>query len=288
MEQLIWTLQSLDLVSVIDILLIAFLLFGVSFFFRGTQAVPLLRGTILVVTVIVFLSTIPNLVAFRWLSSSIITGAVVVIPIIFQPEIRRAMERLGRAGFLANRQPTLSEYEYIIDNICTAAGKLAERNHGALIVIERNDPLDDFIETGIKLYSDITPQLMLTIFYPKTELHDGAIILRDGKIACAAAVLPLSAAHGLAKRKIGTRHRAGLGMSEISDAIVVIVSEETGQISVANHGRMIRRLDENRLATILKTFYADETDNQKQGSWWQGILNFFMSTPQEDEKEKAA
>jgi diadenylate cyclase len=260
--ELIWTLQSFDFVALLDVLLIAALLFGLSFLFRGTQAVPVLRGTILVVIVIIFLSSIPNLVAFRWLSTSIITGAAVVIPIIFQPEIRRAMERLGRAG-VNFRGHALTEHEQVIADICTAAGKLSERKHGALIVMERGDPLDEFINTGIALNSELSPQLLLTIFYPKTELHDGAVILRGNQIACAAAVLPLSAAHGLAQRKVGTRHRASMGMSEISDAIVVVVSEESGQIAVANNGRLIRHLDSNRLATILKTFFVQSNEEAK-------------------------
>ena len=221
-QQLIWTLQSFDFYALLDVLLIATMLFGVSFLFRGTQAVPVLRGTVLVVVFIIFLSAIPNLVAFRWLSASIITGAAVAVPIIFQPEIRRAMERLGRAG-VGFRQPYVSEHKRIIDDICTTAGRLAERRHGALIVIERSDPLDEFIETGIRVDSEISPQLLLTIFYPKTELHDGAVILRENRIVSAASVLPLSAAHGLAQRKGGTRHRARMGMTQISDAIFVFV-----------------------------------------------------------------
>lgn len=269
--ELLWTLQSLDWLALLDILLIAALLFGLSFLFRGTQAVPLLRGTILVLVIITFLSTIPNLIAFRWISGSIITGAAVALPIIFQPELRRMMERLGRAGFGFRQRST--QREQVINDISTAAGRLSERRHGALIVLERTDPLDEFIETGIPLDSAISPQLLLTVFYPKTELHDGAVIIRDSKIAAAAAVLPLSAAHGLAQRKVGTRHRAGLGMTEISDAIVVIVSEETGQISVANGGRMIRRLDSNRLATILKAFYSDsEAEEQNLLTMLRGQL----------------
>ena len=260
--ELIWTLQSFNLAALLDVLLIAALLFALSFLFRGTQAVPVLRGTTLVVILIIFLSSIPNLIAFRWLSTSIITGAAVVIPIIFQPEIRRAMERLGRAG-VSFRANSMTDYERVIADICTAAERLSERRHGALIVMERNDPLDDFVNTGIALNSELSPQLLLTIFYPKTELHDGAVILRGKQIACAAAVLPLTAAHGLAKRKVGTRHRASMGMSEISDAIVVVVSEETGQIAVANGGRLIRRLDSSRLATILKTFFVEDDEETR-------------------------
>ncbi|MFP4322606.1 MAG: diadenylate cyclase, partial [Anaerolineales bacterium] len=119
---------------------------------------------------------------------------------------------------------------------------------------------EEFMNSGIRLNSELSPQLLLTIFFPKTELHDGAVILRGDRLVAAAAVLPLSAAHGLTQRKLGTRHRASMGMTEISDAIVVVVSEETGQISVANNGRLIRRLDTTRLATILQTFYADTQD----------------------------
>jgi len=280
--ELIWTLQSFDFVALLDVLLIAALLFGLSFLFRGTQAVPVLRGTILVVIFIIFLSSIPNLVAFRWLSTSIITGAAVVIPIIFQPEIRRAMERLGRAG-VNFRGHTLTEYEQVIDDICAAAGKLSERKHGALIVMERGDPLDEFINTGIALNSELSPQLLLTIFYPKTELHDGAVILRGNQISCAAAVLPLSAAHGLAKRKVGTRHRASMGMSEISDAIVVVVSEESGQIAVANNGRLIRHLDSNRLATILKTYFVQSDEETRSPR--EIVVEFIRNFRKPDDKE---
>lgn len=264
--ELIWTLQSLNLVALLDILLIAAVLFGLSFVLRGTQAVPVMRGMIVVVILMTFLSSIPNLVAFRWLTSVIITGAAVAIPVIFQPEIRRGMERIGRAGFnLRNRYS--SEIDILIEQVSTTAGKLSERRHGALIVLERTDPLDEFIETGIRLESNISPQLLLTIFYPKTELHDGAVIVRENRICSAAAVLPLSAAHGLAQRKVGTRHRAAIGISEISDAIVVVVSEETGQISVANGGRMIRRLDSTRLQTILKAFYTSEVEPEEKSVW---------------------
>lgn len=276
MEQLIWTLQSLNLYSIVDIALIAGVLFGLSFLFRGTQAVPVLRGTVIVLILILFLSSIPNLIAFRWLSSSIVTGAAVAIPIIFQPEIRRAMERLGRAGLINFRQSSVTDYERLIDNLCLAAEKLSERRHGALIVLERQDPLDEFIETGIPINSDVSPQLLLTIFFPKTELHDGAVILRGDRIACAAAVLPLTAAHGLAQRKVGTRHRAGLGMSEVADSVVVIVSEETGQISIASGGKIIRRLDLARLKSNLMTFYSDYLPAETTSTWaktlWEGFL----------------
>jgi len=238
--ELIWTLQSFNLYALIDVLLVASIFFGLSFLFRGTQAVPAL----------------PNLVVFRWLSTSILTGAAVAIPLIFHPEIRRAMERLGRAGRFF-RPSYLSDQQKLILGLTALIVRLSARRHGALIVLERSTPLDEFIETGVPLHADFSPQLLLTIFYPKTELHDGAVILRGGCVMSAAAVLPLAAAHDLSKRKIGTRHRAAIGLTEITDAIVLVVSEETGAISLATDGQLQRGLDEKRLLNLLQTLYAD-------------------------------
>jgi len=194
---------------------------------------------------------------------------VVALPVIFQPELRRALERVGRAGIstLFRRVPAFSEDEQVIEAICAAAARLSERRHGALIVLERGDPLDEFIATGVPLDSLVSPQLLLTVFWPKTELHDGAVIIREGRVVSAASVLPLSSGRQLTDRKLGTRHRAGLGISEVSDALCVIVSEETGRISVANHGRMIRRLDANRLRTILSAFYVSAHPQETSWPW---------------------
>jgi diadenylate cyclase len=208
------------------------------------------------------LSSVLNLVAFNWVLRNILTATAIGIPVIFQPELRRAFERLGRAS-IAFRQ-NVPRREAVIANICEAVGRLSERRHGALIVLERRDNLEEFINTGIILESVITPQLLLTVFWPKTELHDGAVIIRNDRIVAAACVLPLSSGRSMGERKMGTRHRASLGMSEVSDAVVVTVSEETGQISVSNRGRMIRRLDAQRLATILDTFYVGETDSSAE------------------------
>jgi diadenylate cyclase len=257
---LVWTIQSIDSRAVIDILLVALLIFAGSFLVRGTQTLLVLRGIIVVIVVIGLLSSILNLVAFNWVLRGIITMTTVAIPIIFQPELRRAFERLGRASF-GFRQNSITQREMVVNVIAQAAGRLSERRHGALIVLERQNRLDEFINTGVSLDSEITPQLLLTVFWPKTELHDGAVIVRGDRVMAAACVLPLSSGRNLGDRKLGTRHRASLGMSEVSDAIVVTVSEETGQISVSNGGRMIRRLDANRLTTILLTFYGANTED---------------------------
>jgi diadenylate cyclase len=256
--RLLWTLETFSWRDVPDVLTVAAIIFAATLFLRGTQAIPLLRGTILVFLITAFFATVLDWVAFRWLLNNVITAAAVAIPIIFQPELRRALERVGRAGFktLFSRSPAFTENEQVIEAICAAASRLSERRHGALIVLERNDLLDEFINTGVPLDCLVSPQLFLTVFWPKTELHDGAAIIRSGKVASAASVLPLSSGRSLTDRKLGTRHRAGLGISEVSDALCVIVSEETGRISVANRGRMIRRLDANRLRTILTAFYT--------------------------------
>lgn len=261
MEQLIWTLDNLaSPSSIIDILLVGLLFFGLSFFIRGTQAVALMRGLIFVLAVVVIIANIFPLLALRWLLSNLLTVLAISIPVLFQPELRRALERLGRAGLLVGRQGAPDDLRVrIIADVCQAAERLSERRHGALIVLQRNSDLEEYIRTGILLDSDVSPQLFLTIFWPKTELHDGAVIInRDGKIASAASVLPLTSSRNLPNPKLGTRHRAALGISEVSDAITIVVSEETGRISITSGGRMFMRLDSQRLHTILTAFYGPE------------------------------
>jgi diadenylate cyclase len=257
--ELCWVFEAnFTAASILDIFVVALIFFGVSLLFRGTQAVPLLRGLlILLVIVALAVSTLP-FPAFRWLFGNIVTITTVAIPIIFQPELRRALERLGRAGWLfSNRNTDGSARLKVIESIGQATARLSERRQGALIVLERETPLQEYIDTGVPMDSEMSPQLLLTIFYPKTELHDGAVIVRNNQIAAAACVLPLSSGRQLTDRKLGTRHRAALGISEVSDAVCVVVSEETGQISVTNGGRMIRRLDSSRLQTILTAFYGE-------------------------------
>jgi diadenylate cyclase len=257
--ELLWALDNLTFKSLLDIFLVAFVFFGASFFFRGTQAIALLRGILLIVGSMLIVSSAFDLLALRWLLENMILVLGIAIPVIFQPEIRRALEQLGRAGVLLNRGAPDNLRARIIDEVCQAAEKLSERRHGALIVLERNSNLQEYIRTGIPLNSDVTAQLLLTIFWPKTELHDGAAIIdAEGHMASAASVLPLTASRNLPDPKLGTRHRAALGISEVSDAVCVVVSEETGKISITNGGRIIPRLDSKRLRTILDAFYGAE------------------------------
>lgn len=256
MDALVWVFDNLTFKAVVDILLVGLLFFTLSFFIRGTQAVALLRS-IVVVVITVIIAILLELNALNWLVRTSLPVLAFTIPVIFQPELRRGLERLGRAGlFLNNRQTAASRRAEIIDEICEAAEKLSERRHGGLIVLQRNSSLDEYIRTGIALDSEVSSEILLTIFWPKTELHDGAAIINTrGRIASAASVLPLSSSRNLPNRNLGTRHRAALGISEVSDAITIVISEETGRISITDGGRMIPRLDARRLYTILNAIY---------------------------------
>ncbi|MBZ0299007.1 MAG: diadenylate cyclase CdaA [Anaerolineae bacterium] len=257
MDALVWVLESLSTKAIADILVVALLFFGLSFFIRGTQAVALLRS-ILVVVGVVIIANLMGLDALSWLVRTSLPVLAFTIPVIFQPELRRGLERLGRAGFFLNsRRTESSRREEVINEICEASEKLSERRHGGLIVLQRNSSLEEYIRTGIPLDSEVTSEILLTIFWPKTELHDGAAIINTrGRIASAASVLPLSSSRNLPNRNLGTRHRAALGISEVSDAITIVVSEETGRISITDGGRMIPRLDARRLHTILSAIYS--------------------------------
>ena len=257
MSDLLWTLRQLDVRAVIDILLVALIFWGLLRLIQGTQAVQLLRGVILVVLFAALLTSILRLTAFSWLMSKAVPALLLAVPVIFQPELRRALERLGRAGAFPALQGAEPVAKQVIRDVVLASGLLAERRHGALVVLERNTGLDEYVDTGVRLGAALTPELLLTLFYPNTALHDGAVIVRQGQVIAAGCVLPLSTGTSM-DYLLGTRHRAGIGLSEQTDAVVVIISEETGIISVAYNGRVIRRLDENRLTKILEALFQSE------------------------------
>jgi diadenylate cyclase len=267
-SNLLFIFQRLDWLGVIDILLVTFVFFGVLYLVRGTQAMILLRGIILVLVLITLITSVANLPAFSWLVRTALPAMVFVIPVIFAPEIRRALERIGRAGtfFRASNKNEGEEMQQTIQAVVAAAARLSARQHGALIILERFDNLDDYIRSGVMLRSDVTPEMLLQIFYPNTPLHDGAVIIRGKKIIAATCVMPLSASGILAhspEQQMGLRHRAALGISEVTDAIAVVVSEQTGTISIAHAGRIIRRLDVERLENILIAFYSPDKGREQ-------------------------
>jgi len=260
-NDIIFIFQRLNWLSVIDVLLVTIILFSVLYLVRDTQAMLLLRGVILIIIIVAILTSLANLPAFSWLVMTVLPGLVFAIPVIFAPEIRRALERIGRAGTFIRTagKDNADVMKKTIRAIASAAARLSARQHGALIIIERFDSMDDYLRTGITMEASVSSELLIQIFYPNTPLHDGAAIISKSKIVAAACVMPLSSTGILAnnpERKMGLRHRAALGISEISDAIAVVVSEETGDISVSHAGRMIRHLDTERLENVLDAFFT--------------------------------
>lgn len=257
-NNLLFILERLDPLAIVDIILVTMIFFGILLMLRGTQAMVLLRGILLLVALIGLLNSLEVLPAFSWLINTTLPALLLAIPVIFAPEIRRALERLGRAGELLPTSSTSGESDGTIAGVVNAAVRLADRKHGALIVLQRLDSLEEYVRTGVPLNARVTPDLLLQIFYPNTPLHDGAVIISGSKLIAASCVMPLSASGVLTRspeRRMGLRHRAALGISEVSDAVAVVVSEETGIISVVHGGRMIRRLDAERLENILQAFY---------------------------------
>ncbi len=255
MNNLLWYLQRLTWTDILDILLVAFILFLALYLMRGTRAVPLLRGVVTLIIAITILTNLVRLRAFGWLTQQALPALLVAIPVIFQQELRHALERLGRAGAMIGRASgNRAVVEQTLGATVQACLLLANQRHGALIVLERETGLQEFAESGVFLDAAITPELLVAIFDPHTVLHDGAVIVRRGRILAAACVLPLSTAF-LADRQLGLRHRAALGITEESDAIAVVVSEERGSISIAHNGRIIRNLDAKRLEAVLQALF---------------------------------
>lgn len=251
MANFFWILSKLDLRNVIDILLVAAVIYGVLLMLQGTQAVQLLRGVIFLAIIVSLFGSIAQLTAFNWLLKSSGQALLVVAAIILQPELRRALDRLGRAGGWALWSQREVQVEQVIREIASACKALSERRHGAIIVIERETGLQDHIETGVQIDSLVVEPLLLTVFYPNTALHDGAVIIRGNRVVAAACVLPLAETI-ISDTHLGTRHRAAVGITEQTDAIAIVVSEETGIISMARNGRMVRYLDERRLIALLQ------------------------------------
>ena len=286
LNNILFIFERLNWLSVLDILLVTLIFFVVLYSLRDTQAMVLLRGVIFLVVALILLTTLVELPAFSWLVQSALPALLLAIPVIFAPEIRRALERLGRAGTVTIIQPTNGatdeETQKAIRAVVEAAARLSARQHGALIVVQRMDSLEQYIETGVQMRAHVTPELLLQIFYPDTPLHDGAVVVSRGRIVAAACVMPLSASGILNRspeRQMGLRHRAALGISEISDAIAVVVSEQSGSISIAHAGRMIRRIDPERLENILAAFFRNET-TMPQRAW---LRRFFPNIRRKDE-----
>lgn len=254
-QDVLTLLGRLDVWAVVDILLVTLIFYTVLRLFQGTQAVTLVRG-LLIVSVVMFVVTnfVEGLTAFRWLVRSSLPAILVALPVIFQPELRRMLERLGRTAPLLARPVEIDAVDELIDTLVSATMRLSAHRFGAIIVLEGTVGLEEYVETGTRIDGLVSERLLLAIFYPNAALHDGAVIIRGNRIVAAACVLPLSPRP--LEAHLGTRHRAGLGVTEQGDALAIIVSEETGTISVARYGRLVRRLDDKRLRRVLQNFYA--------------------------------
>ena len=238
--------------SIIDIFIIAAIVYTALLLARGTTAVNLMRGIVLLLAVAFLLVRLFELTVLEWLVRNSFPALLIAIPIIFQPEIRRFLERVGRTGLLG--RALLPGYESVLDAIVETAERFSERRRGALIVLERETGLEDYAGSGVRLDAVPSVELLEGIFYPNSPMHDGAVILRGDRVLAAGCTLPLSERQD--RRYPGTRHRAALGISERTDAVSVVVSEETGVISVATSGRMISRLDGARLRAILRSLLS--------------------------------
>ncbi|MEE8421185.1 MAG: diadenylate cyclase CdaA [Dehalococcoidia bacterium] len=248
-------LQRLDAAAVLDILIISLSIYWLLLLIRGTAAMTVLRGAGVLLAASFLLSRVLDLQVLSFILRSSLAGVVIAMAIIFQPEIRRALERVGRTGFRSMLRR--EEHRHAVDRVLRAATRLARQGYGALIVLERDTGLQDVIDTGIPLRAEISVELLTGIFVPGAPLHDGAVIVRGNTVVAASCTLTLSESRLPAE--YGMRHRAALGITESTDAVVVIVSEEHGEISLASNGRMVTELDEERLSRQLyRLFGLDE------------------------------
>lgn len=241
----------------IDILLIAAIFYQLALLIKGTRSFRIVLG-VAILFFPIFISPWLKLNAINWILTKILPVGIIALVVIFQPELRKMLAALGRGGGLLGREFYLFKEEAIrktTDEIKKAVEKLAEKRYGALIVLERGARLDEFIATGIRIQSTVVAELLVNIFHPETPLHDGAVIIREDKIEATNCILPLTENSELEKT-MGTRHRAGLGITELSDALSIVVSQETGAISFMFNGKMTRNLNLPALARLLSRMYG--------------------------------
>ncbi|UOY91522.1 diadenylate cyclase CdaA [Ectobacillus sp. JY-23] len=249
----------------VDIALVWFVIYKLIMLIRGTKAVQLLKG-IAVIFIVRILSFLFELHTLEWLMDQALTWGFLAIIIIFQPELRRALEQLGRGSLFRGSLQEETEKETIVKSITKATEYMAKRRIGALISIERETGMNDYIETGIYMDSKVSAELLINIFIPNTPLHDGAVIMQGDKIKAAACYLPLSESPFISK-ELGTRHRAALGISEVTDSLTIIVSEETGQISLTKNSELHRNLKIEQLNEILMK-ELDTNEKTSSSSLW--------------------
>ena len=270
LSAIISSLRAFDLFSdTLDILIVSFVFYQLIQFARKSRAGQLVKGIALLILFYGF-AVLLDLRTVTWVLNNVVTVAFTAAVVIFQPELRRALERMGQTTVWANRlfgnrrtDPSLrGVWQSAVVAICDAAEQLSDTRTGALMVLERRNNLDEIIRTGTPMHADVIPEMLGTIFYEGTPLHDGAAIIENGRIKAAGCVLPLSGNQSLS-RDLGTRHRAAVGMSESADSVLVVVSEETGSISVAIGGMLKRHLSPDMLRKLLENELLDSEKQEK-------------------------
>lgn len=268
------TKPEMSIVDIIDILIVAYIVYKIITWVKETRAWTLFKG-IVVIFLLYAVATMLQLNTIHWLLSKTISVGIIAFVILFQPEMRKALEQLGNGRmikglFKFESQDMDSKFEeQIIEEVVTAAEKMGSVKTGALILIERLVPLGDHIRTGIQIDGIVTSQLLINIFEHNTPLHDGAVIIQGNRVVSATCYLPLSDNLGLSK-ELGTRHRAGVGISEITDSLTIIVSEETGKISVAYEGELERNLDADSLRDRMHKILNNPVEEHKNLRIWKG------------------
>ncbi|MBE3595991.1 MAG: TIGR00159 family protein [Hydrogenibacillus sp.] len=256
--------------DVVDIVLVAAVVYYFIVLVRGTRAMQLVQGLVVIIGVWL-LSSVLGLSTLRWLVSQAFSLGVVAVLVLFQPELRRALEQLG-SGRMFRPKTMMREKalgEATIEAVHAAVDYLSKRRIGALIAVERETGLKEYIESGIPLGAQVSRELLIQIFIPNTPLHDGAAIIVDDAVAAASCYLPLSENSSISKA-LGTRHRAAIGLSEVTDAVVIVVSEETGDVSVAVGGHLARGLDAEALKTLLLESLGAESERRRT-QWWRAF-----------------
>lgn len=274
-NQLIFAIVNISIFDILDIAIVAFIIYKAIEFLRDTRAGQLVRGIALLFFAYM-VSLIFSLSSLQWILSKILEYAIIILAIVFQPELRKLLEKVGRSNisFFGKQQINDEDNERIrscIDAVCKAANVMSDKKIGALIVFERETMLGEISNTGTALNSEASYELICNIFFPKSPLHDGALIIKNGLISAAGCILPLTSNTNL-NSQLGTRHRAAIGMSENSDAIVVVVSEETGVISITCNGKITR--DYNSV-TLKEELYLQLLNQEEKKNFFTEVLNRF-------------
>jgi diadenylate cyclase len=266
MQEIMSILRNIGIWDIVDMGIVAFVFYKLYMLIRETRAEQLIKG-ILVLLLVTPLSEVLQLHVINWILRNTMTVGLIALLIVFQPELRRALEYIGRTKFLTKSIADIEqeEIERLVEEVGEAAGSLSRQKIGALLVIEKETGLNEVVETGTRIAGQVSRALLINIFIPNTPLHDGAVVIRKNKIMAAGCFLPLTDNSSLNK-ELGTRHRAGLGITEKSDALVVIVSEETGAISIAENGKLTRYLDVDTLKKRIDSSF--EMSEAQQWKFW--------------------